>query len=133
LTRRQWIRWTVLLFPVLMALVVVVANVTTGCFQVSGWLLLLALFLAPNTVYFFATLRMRSLILLLAPAIPLCLFEVLVDVVYLSSTNSTAGILFVFTPFYELAIVGVGLLVGALADLLVRKIRSRQAGLSGGS
>jgi len=110
-----------------MALAIVAGDLAAGCLQVSGWLILLAVFLAPNAVYFLATRRMQSLILLLVPAVPLCAFEVLVDVVFLSSSNSTAGILFVFTPFYELAIVGVGLLVGALADRLVRKARARRS------
>ena len=123
MTMPQRIRWAVLCFPVPATLVPIGYDIAMGCFQVTGWLLILAAFLLPNAVYFFVTRRMESPVLLLSPAVPLCAFEVLVDVAYMTSASSTTGLVFLFAPLYGLVILGVGLLGGALARLVSGKAR----------
>ena len=123
MTMPKRIRWAVLCFPVLATLVPVGYDVAMGCFQVTGWLLILAGFLLPNALYFFVTRRMESPVLLLSPAVPLCAFEILVDVSYVTSSSSTTGLVFLFAPLYGLVILGVGLLGGALARLVSQKAR----------
>ncbi len=126
---QRLIRWFVLLFAVLMALVIFIANAMAGCFDIVGGILLTGLFILPNATYFFITMRVKSLVVLLIPAVLLCSFEVYVDYIYLVSESSTTAIMFVFTPFYEVAIVLFGLGAGIVIQVILNRVRKRRSGV----
>ena len=109
-----------------MTAVIVINDLLVGCINLVGWLILLGIIFVPNAVYAVITIRIQSLIILLVPAIMLCAFEIFVDYIYLVSTSSTTAIMFVFTPFYGVAIVLIGLLLGWLIHFSVGLFKGPQ-------
>ncbi len=124
MTLQKWIKWIVFLFPLPMTAVIVINDLLIGCVNLVGWLILLGIIFVPNAVYAVITIRIQSLIILLVPAIMLCAFEIFVDYIYVVSTSSTTAIMFVFTPFYGVAIVLIGLLLGWLIQMAVGAVRN---------
>ena len=126
MTKQRLIRWFVLIFTVAMALAIYIHDLLNGYFNLLGAIVLLVLFMIPSLTYFFITIKVRSLLVLLLPAVLLCVFKGYVDYIYFVSESSTTAIMFIFTPFYEVIIVLGGLGIGFVLQWIINRFRARQ-------
>lgn len=123
MTVQKRIRLFMLLFPLLMAGIIIASDLLIGCVQLTGWMWLIGLFLIPNVIYFLVTIKTKSLLVLLLPAILLCASEILVDYTYITSTSSTTAIMFIVTPFYEIIVMVAGFIAALLVNFIIKFFR----------
>lgn len=82
--------------------------------------------ISPYIIYFITTIKLRSKFILITPAVFLCSFQLLLILEYFFSHSSTAALIFIFAPIYEIFLMGIGFFVGYLLEKRYTKRRQKE-------
>lgn len=72
--------------------------------------------ISPFIIYFITSKKIQSKFILITPAVFLCSFQLLLILEYFFSHSSTAALIFIFAPIYEIILMGIGFFIGYLLE-----------------